>query len=123
MNLTEDKSREFLGVEILEISKGYAKVKGTVREDYLNFHGTAHGSYIIALADFAFAIAANSDNVRRAAISIRVDFYKPAYKGDELVAEAKISHGRRVVFCDLVVTKDGSVIARGEAIAYVIGNF
>ena len=121
--LLDDKFRKFLGAEVLEISKGYAKVKGIVRGDFLNFHGTAHGSYITALADFAFAIAANSDNVRRAAISIRIDFYKPAYEGDELVAEARISHGRRVVFCDLVVTRDGNVIAKGEAIAYVIGNF
>ena len=118
MDLTEDKFRKFLGVEILEISKGYAKVKGIVREDYLNFHGTAHGSYIIALADFAFAIAANSDNMRRAAISIRMDFYKPAYEGDELVAEARVSHGKRVVFCDLVVKRGGETIAKGNAIAY-----
>lgn len=119
--ILEDEFRKFLGAEILEISEVYAKVKGIVKENYLNFHGTAHGSYITALADFAFAIAANSDGIRRAAISIRMDFYKPANVGDELVAEAKVSHGRRVLFCDLIVTKDGEVIAKGDAIAYAVG--
>ena len=116
--LRKDRFREFLGAEILEISEGYAKVRGTVRKEYLNFHGTAHGSYIMALADFAFALAANSDNIRRAAVSIRIDFYKPAYEGEELIAEAKIIHGRKLVFCELRVTRDSDVIAKGEAIAY-----
>lgn len=71
--LSKDRFREFLGAEILEISERYAKVRGTVRKEYLNFHETAHGSYIMALADFAFALAANSDNIRRAAVSIRID--------------------------------------------------
>ena len=84
--LRKDRFREFLGVEIVEISEGYAKVRGSARKEYLNFHGTAHGSYIMALADFAFALAANSDNVRRAAVSIRMDFYKPVYEGGELTA-------------------------------------
>jgi len=59
--LRKDRFREFLGAEIVEVSEGYARVKGTVRKEYLNFHGTAHGSYIMALAGFAFALAANSN--------------------------------------------------------------
>ena len=116
--LRKDRFREFLGAEIVEVSEGYARVKGTVSKEYLNFHGTAHGSYIMALADFAFALAANSDNIRRAAVSIRMDFYKPAYEGDELIAEAKIIHGRKIVFCELKVMRGDDIIAKGEAIAY-----
>jgi len=121
--LGKDRFRKFLGVEILEISEGYAKVKGTVKGEYLNFHGTVHGSYVMSLADFAFAIAANSDNFRRAAVSIKIDFYKPAYEGDELIAEAKIVHGgKRLVFCELKVMKGEELIAKGESIAYGKGE-
>ncbi|AGK60843.1 hypothetical protein Asulf_00834 [Archaeoglobus sulfaticallidus PM70-1] len=121
--LSKDKFREFLGVEILEISEGYAKVRGVVKEGYLNFHGTAHGSYLMSLADFAFAIAANSDNIRRAAISIKIDFYKPAYEGDELTAEARVVHGgKRIVFCELKVMRGNDIVAKGEAIAYGKGD-
>ncbi len=119
--LEKDKFRRFLGAEILEVSEGYARVKGIVRDEFLNFHGSAHGSYIIALADFAFAIAANSDNVRRAAISIKIDFYRAAFVNEVLIAEAKVVYGKRVVFCELKVSRDGEIIAKGEAIAYKIG--
>ncbi len=115
---SKDRFREFLGAEIVEVSEGYAKVKGTIKKDYLNFHGTAHGAYIMSLADFAFALAANSDNIRRAAISVRIDFYKAAYEGDELIAVAKMVYGRRIVFCDLKVMREDDIIASGEAIAY-----
>ncbi len=113
-----DPFREYLGVEVVELSEGYAKVRGKVGKENLNFHGTAHGSYIFALADFAFALAANSDDFRRMAVSVRLDFYKPAYEGDELFAEAEVVHGRKLVFCELRVFKGEELIAKGEAIAY-----
>ncbi len=118
MHEMKDPFREFLGVEVIELSEGYAKVRGNVKRENLNFHGTAHGSYIFALADFAFALAANSDDFRRMAVSVRLDFYKPAYEGDELFAEAKVVHGKKLVFCELRVFKGEKLIAKGEAIAY-----
>ena len=47
-----------------------------------------------------------------------MDFYKPAYEGDELVAEARVIYGRKMVFCELKVMRDDDVIAKGEAIVY-----
>ncbi len=119
MNLEDDRFRMFLGAEIVKVKRGYAKVKGIVRREYLNFHGIAHGSYIFSLADFAFAIAANSDGVKRVSISIRIDYYKPAHEGDELVAEAKVVHStKRFAFCELKVLRGDELIARGDAIAF-----
>jgi acyl-CoA thioesterase len=116
--LEKDRFRRFLGAEILEVSRGYAKVKGVVKGDYLNFHGTAHGSYITALADFAFAIAGNSDGIKRSAVSIKIDFYRAVYEDDELIAEAKIVHGRKIAFFELKVMRGDDIVAKGEAIAY-----
>jgi len=118
MELT-DRFRDFLGAEVLEVRKGYAKVKGVVKEDFLNPHGTAHGAYIIALADFAFGLAVNYDEPR-IAININVNFYKPAFLGDELIAEAEVKGGRRVCFCVLRVYRNEELIAEGTSIAYSI---
>ncbi len=119
--LKDDGFRKYLDVEIVEIKDGFASVRGKVRDEFLNFHKTAHGSYIISLADIAFAIAANSDGIKRFALSIKIDFIKPAYKGDELVAEARVIHkGKRISFYELSVKKNGDKIARGCAIAYRI---
>ncbi|WP_456468966.1 PaaI family thioesterase [Archaeoglobus sp.] len=120
MNLNADKFRDFLGIKVLEVKEGYAKVVGKVRENFLNFHGTAHGSYIMALADAAFALAANSDGKQRVALSIKINFHKPAFEGDELIGEAKATKKGRIMFCDLKITRDGEIVAEGDAIAVAV---
>ena len=116
--LKNDNFRKFLGIEVLEIDNNYAKVKGIVKKEHLNFHNVCHGAYITALADFAFAIASNSDGKRRLAISIKIDFYKPAFEGDELVAEAKRIKGDKVAFFEMVIYRGKDVIAKSEGIVY-----
>ncbi len=117
--LTADRFRKFLNAEIEEIKEGYAKVGGVVREEYTNFHGTAHGSYIAALADFALGIAANSDNIKRFAVTIKMNYLKPAFPGDKLTAEAfRRGGGRNLVFFEIDVRKGELSIARGDAIVY-----
>jgi len=50
-----------------------------------------------------------------------MNFIKPAFEGDELVAEAKVEGGgKRVKFCLLRVYKGDDLIAEGTAIAYGI---
>ncbi len=115
----KDMFRRHLNAEVLEVKKGYAKVRCTINREYLNFHGTAHGAVIMAVADFAFALAVNSDGMRRSAVSIKMDFLKPSFEGDQIFAEAEVTGGgRRLVFCELVVYRDGEIIAKGDAIAY-----
>ncbi|RLI76627.1 thioesterase [Archaeoglobales archaeon] len=116
--LKNDNFRKFLGIEVLEIDNNYAKVKGIVKKEHLNFHNVCHGAFIAALADFAFAIASNSDGKRRLAISIKIDFYKPAFEGEELVAEAKRIRGDKVAFFEMVVYRGKDVIAKSEGIVY-----
>lgn len=117
--LKGDNFRQHLGVEIVELKEGYASVEGTVKEEYTNFHKTVHGSFLMAMADFALGMAANSDNVKRFAVTIKMDFYKPAYAGDKLMAESEKVHGGwRVGFYKNRVFKDGEVIAEGDAVSY-----
>lgn len=120
MNLEADNFRNFLGIDVVEVRDGYAKVRGEVKESFLNFHGTAHGSYIMAIADAAFALAANSDGRQRVALSIKIDFFKPAFRGEVLVGEAEAVKKGRVMICDLKITREGELIARGDAIAIAV---
>ena len=117
--ISRDRFRKFLGAEIVEVKRGYAKVEGVVKEEYTNFHGTAHGSYIAAIADFALGIAANSENIKRFAITIKIDFLKPAFPGDKLIAEAfRVGGGKSVVFFEINVFRNGELVAKGDAIVY-----
>ena len=49
-----------------------------VRDDMANGHGIAHGGFIFALADSAFAFACNSYNERTVAQACDIVFAAPA---------------------------------------------
>jgi len=77
--------------------------------------------YYILVEDLG--LAANSDGIKRFAVSIGMNFYAPAFVGDKLIAEAKlIKGGKRISFYEILIIKDGEVIARGEAIVYSRGE-
>ena len=57
--LAEDHASAWLGIELLEVGEGSARIAMTVRPEMLNGFGIAHGGMIFAFADSAFALACN----------------------------------------------------------------
>ncbi len=55
--LDADAASKALGIELLQVTEGRARVRMTVRADMLQGHGTCHGGIVVALADTAFAAA------------------------------------------------------------------
>lgn len=84
-----DRASQALGMRLVEVSRGCARVSMTVRPDMLNGHDACHGGIIFSLADSAFAFACNSHNVATVAAAASIDFLYPAKEGDELIAEAR----------------------------------
>ncbi|MBI5680783.1 MAG: hotdog fold thioesterase [Methanobacterium sp.] len=84
----KDKFAENLGIKLIEVKEGYAKSKIEINENHLNGIGTAHGGAIFTLADFTFAVAANSYGTVTVAINANISFMKAAKTG-YLIAEAK----------------------------------
>ena len=60
----EDDASKGLGMEIVEIGPGQATLAMTVKPDMVNGQRVAHGGFIFALADSAFAFACNTHNER-----------------------------------------------------------
>jgi acyl-CoA thioesterase len=85
----KDAAARALGIQILEVTPGGARLSMRVRADMTNGHAVCHGGLIFALADTAFAYACNSygDNTLAAAASI--DFLAPGYADDVLTAAAR----------------------------------
>jgi acyl-CoA thioesterase len=83
-----DACSRALGLELLEVRAGYARMRMTVRADFLNGHQTCHGGLIFTLADSAFAFACNSYNVNTVAAGCSIEFLRPVQGGDVLTAEA-----------------------------------
>jgi acyl-CoA thioesterase len=90
-----DLFSQWLGIAVLEIKEGYSKIKMTVRPEMINGLGTVHGGVAFAFSDSAFAFACNNRNVLSVALDTSINFIKPIFVGDELIAEAKEIHNGR----------------------------
>ena len=117
--LENDKVAVWLKVELLEVEEGRSKIAAVVREDMLNAAGVCQGGAIFSLADFAFALAANSYGKVALGTSSNITFVNPAFKGERLIAEA-FERGRtkrRGVYEVEVKKEDGTLVAlfTGEA--------
>jgi acyl-CoA thioesterase len=113
-----DRASRGLGMRLLAIGAGTARLQMTVREDMLNGHEICHGGFITTLADSAFAFACNSNNQVTVASGLTVEFLAPARSGDVLTADAsEVSRGGRTGIYDMVVTNQ-----HGARIALVRGR-
>jgi acyl-CoA thioesterase len=108
----EDTASAGLGMKLVEVAEGMARLEMTVREDMVNGHGIAHGGFVFTLADSAFAFACNSRNLVTVAQACDIVFVAPARRGDVLVAEARerTTFGRNAIY-DVTVTRGDEVVA------------
>ena len=93
--LHKDLFSQWLGISIIEIKEGYSKIKMTVRAEMINGFGIVHGGIAFSLADSAFAFACNNRNVLSVALDTSINFLKPIYVHDLLIAEAIELHNGR----------------------------
>ena len=84
---SRDAASQGLGIRLLSVAPGYARLGMSVRADMIQGHGTCHGGYLFALADSAFALACNSYNDATVALGCSIDYIAPAYLGDTLTAD------------------------------------
>jgi acyl-CoA thioesterase len=90
--MKHDLFSQWLGIEVLNITEGYSKIRMTVREEMINGFGIVHGGIAFSLADSAFAFACNNRNNLSVALDTSINFTKPVHVGDLLTAEAKELH-------------------------------
>lgn len=116
---SRDAASQTLGMQIVRMGPGYAKLTMTVRPDMLNGHQTCHGGFIFALADSAFAFSCNSHNLNTVAAGCTIEYLAPGRAGDVLTAEAveQARAGRSGVYDVSVTNQDGIRIAlfRGKS--------
>jgi len=87
--ISGDAFSQWLGIEVLEISEGYCKLKMQVRKEMTNGFNIAHGGITYSLADSALAFAANSDGIQSLSVETSINHNKKVINGDILIAETK----------------------------------
>jgi acyl-CoA thioesterase len=114
-----DRASQGLGMRIIDVGAGSARLEMAIRDDMLNGHEICHGGFITTLADSAFAFACNSRNEVTVASGLTVDFLAPVKRGDLLTADAvEVARTGRTGVYDIVVTnRAGARVAlvRGRA--------
>jgi acyl-CoA thioesterase len=114
-----DRASQGLGMRIVQIAPGFARMAMTVRADMLNGHATCHGGFIFSLADSAFAFACNSHNLTTVAAGCTIEFLAPAREGDVLTATGRerALTGRNGIYDIDVTNQHGATIAvfRGKS--------
>lgn len=93
--MRDDLFSQWLGVQVIEVREGYAKVQLQLREEMINGLSVIHGGIAFSLADSAFAFACNNRNNLSVALDTSITFTKATHPGDVLTAEAKeLHHGK-----------------------------
>jgi acyl-CoA thioesterase len=121
--LDGDAASRSLGIELRTLGVGEAATEMLVRADMVNGHGMAHGAFVFAVADTAFACACNSHGPVTVAASAEITFVAPAREGDVLQAHAKerTRFGRSGIYDVTVRRASGDVIAEFRGLSRTLG--
>jgi acyl-CoA thioesterase len=120
----QDRASQALGMRILEVRPGYARLAMQVREDMVNGHQICHGGLIFTLADSAFAFACNTYDLVTVASAASVEFLLTARLGDELtaIAEERSRSKRTGVYDVTVHNSHGECVALFRGRSHQIGG-
>ena len=114
-----DRLAEYLGIELVDVSEGGAVSRMEVRDEHMNGIGTVHGGAIFTLADFTFAVAANSHGRVTVAINVSISFMKAATSGTLTAVAKEVSLNPRIASYTVNVCDDeGDLVAIFQGMAY-----
>jgi acyl-CoA thioesterase len=116
---TKNPFWSLIGMELLEVKKGWAKIRLPFTKKLANGIGVAHGGAIFSPADSAVGMALvgllkKDENI--STLEMKINYLKP-FSGGEIFAEARIIHkGSQTAIGDVEVRDgNGDFIAKGLA--------
>jgi acyl-CoA thioesterase len=112
-----DPFGQLLGVEVIEVGDGRARVRLNAGERHVNFLGLVHGGAVFSLADAALAAASNSGDETAVASVVTIHLLRACRPGDRLEAVAEREHaGGRLGLYRITVVRlpDRELVAVAE---------
>lgn len=118
--LKGDAFSRWLGIELVEMKRGYVRLECPIREEMLNGIGTLHGGVTFAMADSAFAFACNMENRRSVALDLSISFTKAGHVGDvfTVICQEVQSTRRTGLYEVRIQNQDTDLIALFKATCY-----
>lgn len=97
------------GIEIEEASPDYARCRMPIDERHMNANSSVMGGAIFTLADFTFAVAANTGNPLTVSLTSQINFLN-AGRGKYLTAETRcVKSGRSTCMFQVSICNDEQV--------------
>lgn len=116
--MKKDAFSTWLGIELVAIERGFAKIKLTVRDEMLNGFGIAHGGIAYSLADSALAFAGNSHGQKAVSTNTNITHFAKVKAGDVLTASTiEHSKGERIAHYQVNITNQNN-----ESVAALNGS-
>lgn len=118
--MADDAFSQWLGIEVVDIKPGYAKLEMQVRQEMVNGFNVTHGGIAFSLADSALAFASNSYGRVALALENNISFMKKVMPGEKLTAETEeLSIGRRIAVYNIsVINQDDEKVALFRGTVY-----
>lgn len=108
-NTDNDKFAKKLALETLENSFGSARVRAVARAEFLNGVDIAHGGFLFTVADFASALAVNTDERVAVSSGASINYLSPCPKDEIVIAIAKVSYSdSRTALCDVSIESEAT---------------
>ena len=121
---------KLLGIELVEVDPGRAKLQMSWRPDLCQPAKIMHGGAIASLVDTAIAqsilltpryMEAHARGARIVSVDLRIKYLRPVSQGT-IICEAHTPRvGRTISFCHATVTDDeGHEVAQGDSIYMIV---
>ena len=122
--ISGDAFSQWLGIEILEITEGFCKLKMTVRDEMTNGFNIAHGGIAYSLADSCLAFAANADGIQAVSIETSISHTKKVASGDILIATSKEMNksSKTALYYITITNQDNLEVAHFKGTVYRTGK-
>ncbi len=112
LNTDNDRLAKTLLFEKLESKYGFAQVRAKAKPEFLNGVNIAHGGFIFALADYAAALATNTEERAAISSSASINFLSPTPENAEIIASASIAaEDAKSAVCDVKLSSGGKTVA------------
>ena len=104
---------EVVGVEAVAVARNYAKAKLVVQPRHYNGVGIVQGGAYFTLADYAFALASNTDTETVVAIEVGMSYMKPTTSGTLYAEATLLTRSKSLVSYEIPITNEqGELVAR-----------
>ncbi len=116
--MDKDRFIHLVGIEILEMTPGYAKTRLVIQDKHLNAVDVVQGGAIFTLADYTMALASNTETETALAIETSLSYLRPVRPGSVLYAQSKeLSRSKRLISYSIMVQDE-----KGRDVAFFTGR-